>query len=146
MPSNFVSDISKISVLLPTTSVSISNLFLIELILKWVIMIRFKFFLCITCNASSFSVSSELVTFRWFMADLSDFSVYPKLPQYQNLNPYENYRLPVKIKMRTSKFNSENRFWWQTEKFQSKSSLKQNKTFTCWKLIEKATNIWFNLF
>ena len=77
--SNFVSDISKTSILLPTTSFSISNLFLIELIFKWAIMIRFGFLLSISFNASFFSDSSELVPFSWFMADLSDFSVYPKL-------------------------------------------------------------------
>ena len=58
---NFVSDISKVSILLLTTSFSISNLFFIELIFKWAIIIRFGFFLCISFNASFFSDSSELV-------------------------------------------------------------------------------------
>ena len=58
---NFVSDISKVSVLLLTISFSISNLFFIELIFKWAIMIRFGFFLRISFNASFFSDSSELV-------------------------------------------------------------------------------------
>ena len=52
--SSFVSNISKISVLLPTTSFSISNLFLIELIFKWAIMIWFGFFLRISLNTSFF--------------------------------------------------------------------------------------------
>ena len=79
MSPNFVSDISKISILLPNTSLRISNLFLIGLIFKWAIMIRFGFFWRISFNASFFSVSLDLVPFSWFMADLSDFSVYPKL-------------------------------------------------------------------
>ena len=79
MSSKFVSDITKISILLHTTSFSISNLFLIELILKWAIIIRFGFFLRISFKASFFSESSELVPFSWFMADLSDFLVCLKL-------------------------------------------------------------------
>ena len=73
-----VSDISKASVLLPITSFSISNLFRTELIFKWAIKIQFEFFLRISFNASFFSVSSEEVSFTRFMADLSDFSVFPK--------------------------------------------------------------------
>ena len=73
--SNFVSDISRISILLPITSFSISNLFLIELMFKWAIVIRFEFFLRISFNPSFFSVSSEEVSFTRFMADWSDFSV-----------------------------------------------------------------------
>ena len=46
------------------------------------IMIRFGFFLGISFNAPFFSVSSELVPFSWFMADLADFSMYPKLAKY----------------------------------------------------------------
>ena len=46
---------------------------------KWAIMIRFRLFLCIWLNASIFSVSSEEVSFARFMADWSDFSVFPKL-------------------------------------------------------------------
>ena len=42
-------------------------------------MIRFRLFLCIWLNASIFSVSSEEVSFARFMADWSDFSVFPKL-------------------------------------------------------------------
>ena len=73
-----VSDISKASVLLPITSFSISNLFRIELIFKWAIIIQFEFFLRISFNVSFFSVSSEEVSFTRFMADLPDFSVFPK--------------------------------------------------------------------
>ena len=73
-----VSDISKASVLLPITSFSISDLFRTELIFKWAIKIQFEFFLRISFNASFFSVSSEEVSFTRFMADLSDFSVFPK--------------------------------------------------------------------
>ena len=76
--SNFVSDIS-ISILLPITSFTISNLFGIELIFKWAIMIRFGFFLRISFNASFFSVSSEEVSFTRFMADWSDFWEFPRL-------------------------------------------------------------------
>ena len=100
--SNFASDISQILISLPATFFSISNLFLIELVFNWAIMIRFGFFWHISFNVSFFSVSSELVPFSWFMADFSDFSVYPKmakepkLPQYQNLKPYKSDRLPVK--------------------------------------------------
>ena len=46
---------------------------------KWAIMIRFRLFLCIWLNASIFSASSEEVSFARFMADWSDFSVFPKL-------------------------------------------------------------------
>ena len=42
-------------------------------------MIRFGIFLRISFNASFFSVSSELAPFSRFMADLSHFSMYPKL-------------------------------------------------------------------
>ena len=96
---NFVSDISKVSILLLTTSFSISNLFFIELIFKWAIMIRFGFFLRISFNASFFSNSSELVPFSWFMPDLSDFSVYPKLAKnlkFTSLSKLEAlWKLPV---------------------------------------------------
>ena len=58
-----------------------------------------QFFLCISCNASSFSVSSELVPFSWFMADLSDFSVYPKLAkdlEFTSISKLEAlWKLPV---------------------------------------------------
>ena len=37
-----------------------------------------RVFLMFSFNTSFFSDSSELVPFSWFMADLSDFSVYPK--------------------------------------------------------------------
>ena len=95
--SNFVSDISKISILSPTTSFSISNLLLVELIFKWAIMIRFGFFLRISFNTSFFSISSELLPFSWYMADFSDFSVYHKLAKdLKYMKTYENYRLPVK--------------------------------------------------
>ena len=43
------------------------------------IYIRFGIFLRISYNASFFSISSELVPLSSFMADLPDFSVYPKL-------------------------------------------------------------------
>ena len=62
-------------------------------------MIQFGFFLRILFNASFFSVSSELVLFSWFMADLSDFSVYPKLakdPKLAAVSKLEAlWKLPV---------------------------------------------------
>ena len=67
------------SVLLPITSFTISNLFRIELMFKWAIMIRFGFFLRIPVNTSFFSVSSEKFSFTRFMADWYDISVFPKL-------------------------------------------------------------------
>ena len=74
--SNFVSDFSRISILLPITYFSISNFYRIELIFKWAIMTHFGFFLRILLNTSFFSVSSEETSFTRFMADWSDFSVF----------------------------------------------------------------------
>ena len=86
LSSNIVSDFSRISVLFPITSFSISSLFRIELIFKWVIMRRFEFFLRISYNTSIFSVSSEEVSFTRIMADWSDFSVFSKLVNHQKFN------------------------------------------------------------
>ena len=66
-------------ILLPITSFSISNLVCIEIIFNWAITIQFGLFLHISFNVSFFSVSSEEVLFTRFMADWSDFSVFPKL-------------------------------------------------------------------
>ena len=79
--SNFVSDISRKLILLPLTYFSISNLFRIEFMFKWAVMILFGFFSRISFNTSFFSVSSEEVSFTRFLADWSDFLIFPKLVQ-----------------------------------------------------------------
>ena len=58
-----------------------------------------RVFLRISVNALFFSVSSKLVPISWFMADLSDFSVYPKLVKDRKLTSVSKlealWKLPV---------------------------------------------------
>ena len=77
--SNIVADISKISILLPINVCSISNLFRIELLFKWAIMIQCGSFLRISFNALFFGVSSDKVSFTRYMAEWSNFSLFSKL-------------------------------------------------------------------